>query len=293
MKLMLTGDWHISLSAPKRRIDDYWEALTGKLIWITETFHEEKCSAIVQPGDFFDSFRANDYLKSFVIDLFRDTQILTIFGQHDLKYHNVNIANTPLALLETAKTVRILGKKPYVLPESKEVFFYGASWNEPLPEPTHKPCILAAHRMVINKDKLWPGQTSFMWAEELNQLNYDLIVTGDNHQSFRRGKVVNCGSLMRARIDQKDHKPCVWIYDTKTKGFKQLFVPIKPADEVFDYEGASTEKETNEKLDLFIENLRKSDKTIDLDFSKNLFQAIKNNEVEQEIVDIINEAMEA
>ena len=289
MKIMITGDWHITLECPVRRMDNYWEALTGKLLWIAETFQEEKCSAIVQPGDFFDSFRANDYLKSFVIDLFRDIKILTVFGQHDLKYHNVNVANTPLSLLGTVGTVKILNHKPHVLGNTA---FFGASWNEPIPKNGEPPNVLVMHRMVIDTEKLWPGQTGFLWAEELNHIKFDLVITGDNHQSFRRDKVINCGSLMRSRIDQKDHRPCVWICDLDTMKTKQLFIPIKPASEVFDTEAASQEKEINEKLDLFVRNLRQTGNRLDLDFRKNLYQAIKDNEIDQEIVDIIHEAME-
>ncbi len=63
MKFLITGDWHIRNTSPKRRLDDYWVTVRKKIDFIYSLASEEKCDFILQPGDFFDSHKASDLLK--------------------------------------------------------------------------------------------------------------------------------------------------------------------------------------------------------------------------------------
>lgn len=308
MKILLTGDWHITKTSPKKRIDNY--PLQLKILHILNFAKEKNCSLILQPGDFFDSHKANDYLKRAVIKMLRDVNnipICTVFGQHDLRYHSSDTKNTPLRVLEAAGVIDIIGYRrgtPLVLNTSppkiihSDVHIYGASWFEDIPKVTTKGInILVIHKMIIKDKLLWEGQEDATKGNILlRKHNFDLIVSGDNHQSFTisNGKkhLVNCGSLMRMTTAQLDHKPVVYIYDTKDKSLEKHYIPIEPADKVFDLSTIEKEKKENKELEAFISHLKSDAKIEGLDYAKNLKGYLKENTIEQGTLDIIEEVIE-
>ena len=297
MKILITGDWHLTDKKPKNRKDDYFQTLVGKLDWICNLYHKEDCKLLLQPGDFFDSYKANDFLKQFFIDFFwqRSIDIYGVYGQHDLRFHSSDKSNTPLKVLESAGTVSVL-KQESTLYDG--VYFYGASWGEEIPE-IKKPgiTILVTHRMVIGKDKVWEGQEEYERASHiLREHKFDLIVTGDNHQSFTQehtGRyLINAGSLMRSTVDQLDHKPTVFIYNAENKRISERLIPVQPIEMVFDLERVEYEKERNEELDLFINNLNENFLGMEnMDFKKNLFQYLEENQIEEGINQFIREVI--
>jgi hypothetical protein len=110
--------------------------------------------------------------------------------------------------------------------------------------------------MVINGKKLWEGQTDYIQARMLERkYAYDLFVTGDNHQSFTKGKVINCGSLMRMKKDQADHVPIYGIYDTETKKLETFEYDIAPASVVFDLDDIEKRRISSEKKENFVNSL--------------------------------------
>ncbi|MFH1731581.1 MAG: hypothetical protein ABIF82_08010, partial [Planctomycetota bacterium] len=174
---------------------------------------------------------------------------------------------------------------------------YGAWWGEDIPVPREgKLNILLMHKMVLQK-KLWLGQTDFVYARDLlkNHLEFDLFVTGDNHQAFveeDNGRyVVNCGSLMRANIDQVDHKPKVYIYDTEKRNLEEIFLKVVPVKKVLDVKKAEVQKERDERLELFIANLKQGEKGTTFDFIDRLYEVMGDKKVDQEIREIIEEAL--
>lgn len=227
MKLLLTGDWQLRFRKPEMRLDEnYFETQAGKVRQILEIAEKNDCGAILQPGDFFDGvetpwFVVQHYMKMLIDILFdKGIDLICSPGQHDLRYHTREIENTPLGVLKAAQILSL-----------EEIISYGdgiqicSVWwgNNEIPRTVKsKNNILLMHRMVLQK-KLWLGQTDFVYARDLlkNYPEFDLFVTGDNHQGFveeDNGRyVVNCGSLMRANIDQVDHKPRVYVYDTEKR----------------------------------------------------------------------------
>lgn len=314
MKILATGDWHIRHSVPEKRIDDYFAAQNAKLDFIIDLAIEEDCSLIAQPGDFFDSHKANDFLKRKMIRMIKERNscppILTIFGQHDLRYHSSDTKNTPLRVLEAAKVVKILRNKPIdpnervditSLPKiiQSGIHIYGASWFEDIPEvKTDGINILVIHTMIIKNEKLWEGQEDAIKGNILLRNNrFDLIISGDNHQSFSisAGKkhLVNCGSLMRMTTAQLDHKPCVYIYDTEDRTIEKHYIPIDPVEEVFDLSKIEEEVKENEELQAFVSRLKENKRIEGLDYAKNLKEHIRINKdvLEQGTLDIIEEVL--
>uniref|UniRef100_A0A6M3L645 Putative calcineurin-like phosphoesterase n=1 Tax=viral metagenome TaxID=1070528 RepID=A0A6M3L645_9ZZZZ len=308
MKLLITGDWHITDKTPVNRLDDFPKTQEDKIDWILQTAIDNDCNGILQPGDIFDSSRASDYLKQFWIEKFRQWEerltICTVFGNHDLRFHGSNTENTPLMVLHKAEAIIILQDK--VMHLDDDIYIYGCSWGQDIPKKqnfsgTH---ILLIHKMLID-EKLWPGQEAQGAKAFLLNSEFDIIVSGDNHQSFMVDSkdkfLINCGSLMRDSIDQEDHKPHIWIIDTTPLDVKhpkpgqvvrtKIDIPIKPFKEVMNVEKATEQKEKNKELETFIESLKNDVKLEGLDFPQNLEKYMKENELEEQTTAIIKEIM--
>lgn len=306
MKLLLMGDPHVDTRNPENRIDNYFETQWKKFDWAYELAHLENCGIVLIPGDFFNSHRANDFLMQHYINLLRywsDTlTTLTIFGQHDMRYHSSDRLNTPLWVLHSARALTVLQEDPISIkdPNGQEVIFRGCSWGEDIPDielPREAYNVLLIHRMIIRDEKLWEGQEDFTYGNHLlRTTKFDLIVSGDNHETFsisnENRMLINPGSIMRSRIDQKFHRPCVYIVDTEKGVMDQRYFPIKPIGEVMDLEKAEEKKERNEKLDVFIKSLSTGVKIEGLNFTKNLMRKIQSSELERGVVEILEEVME-
>ena len=311
MKLLITGDWHLDTYRPRNRTDDYFETQSEKIQWILHKAEQEGCYTILQPGDMFNSHRANDFLKQYYIDRFKYMRtdinghtkppyIHTIFGQHDLRFHSSDRDNTPLKVLEVADAITLLDNDSLSISE-EGIFLYGTNWGEDIPEPccdegVH---ILLIHKLVVEDIEGW--ERSYISTENMFRFSkHDIIVCGDNHLSFVAEKcddvgptrlLFNCGSLMRSRIDQAEHRPRVYIVDTVDLQYEEHFIPVKPIEEVMNIEKAEQEKERNEQLEAFVSKLTGDVNIEGLDFLHNLETYIAENEVEKPVKEFINEVV--
>lgn len=303
MKLGLLGDLHLRTSTPINRIDDYVTNQFNKLEQAFETFSEEECVFILQPGDWFDNFGKDSYgvtNHAIALLMFYRIPIYLVFGQHDIKFHNKDLTDIPIQTLNETKLVQQLTNNPEIikLNEKQRLKLYGANWNEPLPKARKVKNIiniLVAHTMVIKNKKLWPGQTDYKVARQLPNLGYDLVVTGDNHQAFTwKNQVINCGSLMRMRSDQDKHHPTFAIYDTIEKTLDMHYYDILPSNTVFKLKEVEEKKESEERRD----NLAESIVNIDIDQSKlnyrrsvNRIVKRKKKKLSDRTIDIIEESL--
>ncbi len=291
MKVLITGDLHLTNKCPENRMDDYEKTILKKFGTILEIACLRSCDCILQPGDFSDSpsLSYDFFVKvTFLIKSFENIPIYTIWGQHDLRYRNKE--NTFLAALkESNHNLHLLGKK-----ELSETVIYGSSYGEEIPEieNTEKFNILLTHRMII-KEKLWEGQKDFEMANSFLRLNkFDLIVSGDNHACFqyklKNRYLFNLGSISRSSINQITHKPKVVIFDISTREFEEIDLPIEYPEKVFRLEKVEREREANRNLQAFISGLSEH-KNMDLSFLSNLDNYVRNNKIDQEIIQIIKE----
>ena len=284
MKLLLTGDWHYTDKPPRTRTDDYISELHRKIQVL-----KNHNLPILQPGDLTDTPFLSYLTFRKLLSLLQLSTIFTVRGQHDLRYRNKG--NTPLdALRDAYEFLRIADSVPYEL--EKNVYLYGASFEEEIPEITTKSSynILLIHRMISPvKSEDWHEEEALSF---LKKHNFDLIVSGDNHKSFEakhlHKRLINCGSLMRSKIDQVDHKPCYYILDTKTNGLEKHFIPIVEGSKVFDMSLKEEKTERNEDLEAFVTGLSKQ-KEMGLNLMDNLTAYMKKNNIEEEIRDIIRE----
>jgi len=313
MLISILSDLHITDRTPRSRSDDYpktqFEKIRDTLQKIREVWGSK---LLVIPGDIFDSSRVPDVVKKSYIKLLREEapliDILVVFGQHDLRYHSLStMDNTPLALLEEAcENVHILGKTPktYMDKTSKTmVNFHGYHYGEEIKNVERKEGVynvLVAHRMVLNGDEQFipgtPSNTMFRLFP-----SYDLILTGDNHQSFSKvsshggvvNTLVNAGSLMRMTSAQKEHAPTLFLHNTNSRNTYKDKLIVPPASDVFLKNEEEIQRETQaERFDKLIELLEAQRSTFNsMNIEDNLLEFIKQESIPEATASIIKELM--
>ncbi len=307
MKFVAMGDLHVTNQKPKLRKDkDYLLSTIQKLDQVYEFANNSDAKIVVQPGDFFDSSKASDYLKQLMIGKLKEYQnkygivTLTIFGQHDLRFHSSDIKNTPLAVLEAAGVLTIL--KNDIPTTYNNVDFYAASWNEEPIKPSKDKCnVLVTHRMIV-KSKIWEGQEDFIYGPNMFRKypEYTYFVTGDNHQYFTytvkpvnkpQRYLINCGSIMRSNIGQITHTPCCYLIDTNKNHITEHRLKIKDIDDVLDLDQAVLKKKENEDLEKFIQamKIQSREQKVTMNFIANLQAAVQSEskELQDEIANIL------
>jgi DNA repair exonuclease SbcCD nuclease subunit len=295
MKLLITGDWHYTDKQVKNRLDNYSDTLNNKIRYILNAA-AEKNLPILQPGDMTDTALLSYSAFSALLSLLKKTlpeiyYYYTVRGQHDLLYRNAG--NTPLdALVHAAPNLHIVKEPIHISPD---VCLYGTSFEEDMPEiQDHKKFnILLIHRLIINQYKEEWEKSHPLSSTLLNSTDFDLIVSGDNHQGFiystknKQRFLINCGSLMRSNIDQIFHKPFFCIFDTDKRTYEQHFIPIINWEEVFDPETKVKEDQKNEMLVSLVANLSQH-KKFGLSFTDNLISFMEENKIEPSVRDMVN-----
>jgi DNA repair exonuclease SbcCD nuclease subunit len=282
------------------RIDDFYSAVKYKVRWVIQQANIQKARAITLSGDVFDTTHTSFEVMvdiHRILSRFRG-EILAIYGQHDLRYHSYKARkNTPLsALLATIKNQMPVCERNVTLTEDGvKVTVFGASWGQELtPAPDVDGFkVLLLHRLVVEDGGLWQGHTDFTSAAELFALGYDLIVSGDNHQSFsveHNGRwVINVGSLVRLKINQAEYKPRIAV-TTFTDKISVEWISVPIHDAVFNEEQAIASIGVSEELLDFITSLQEH-RFQKPDFERNLQGAV-SNVTETAIKDMVDEVMD-
>jgi DNA repair exonuclease SbcCD nuclease subunit len=280
--LIISGDWHLRDTVPKCRTDDFWEAQWDKVGQIFYLSYEFSCPVYLA-GDIFEHWRTSPFLINKTIKelLPYDGYIYSIIGNHDMPNHNINnmVKSGLQTLFDTKIVTRLLLQGDWGFDEETEI--------QPIKHNNRN--IVFLHIMTYKGKSPWPGCTD----PECNELfdwfpDADLIVTGHNHQSFtaKKGKqlLVNPGSLTRQTADQIDHKPCVFLYDSKQHKLKKHYLDIK--DNVISREHINIVKSKENRINAFIEKL-KHGWDAGLSFEENIERGIKENKIPKRIQQII------
>lgn len=303
MILGCTGDWHLRATRPRNRTDtDYVKTMFDKVEFLLK--HCGKCKAILQPADLFDTFKLSHVPHHIVrktADLLLrycwDKKILffTQRGQHDTRYRN-DIEDSPLAVLEVAEILWVAEEEDL----GENVVLYGSGWEKeiPMPRDPNKFNVLLVHAMITEEGPMWHGQENYITANDfLKKYPYDLVVSGDNHQSFivERGEqtLINCGSLMRTNVDQKDHQPFFVLFDTETRRYEPIPIPIVASEEVMKLDEAIYDKDQRHRLDAFVSGLDSNFLNAELNYLACAEKEKEESKISEEVYSVFLEAYEA
>lgn len=247
VNFIAAADLHINYSRPIYRIDNFFDTCCFKFEQILR--YAKKYNAIVLiAGDFFDSDKVGHVVVNKIIEILQryNVPIYVTAGQHDMYYHSNNLDPSPLRTLVLAEAVTLLDRKKPIEIEGYRI--YGVSFGEKIINVRfRKSNILVVHKCITPKE---PPEflKDAISAEEMMTQNkgYNVIVSGDYHAPFthvyNKKLLVNCGPMVRKRIDEVDLKPRVYLFNIEKKLIKPLFLKIQPADIVFALERALSKK---------------------------------------------------
>ena len=272
--LILCGDLHIGNWQPECRSDVYLDALLNKIRWMAALQITHGCP-LVFPGDVFNTWKADSELLNKVMAVWPKGDVLAVCGQHDLRNHNLELQDQ-----SAFDTLRLAGMLQDVSQEAKElpkgIVVYGASWGREA-----KAAPNCAHPVLVAHVTLWekpfaPGQKPGEATRYLKEnKDWQLICTGDNHQTFTAidgiSELVNAGSVMRMRSDQKDFRPCVFLWNADIGNIRQLFIPISP--DVISDARCKAAKEREARENEFVARLE-SDADISFSFNDHIDKAL-------------------
>jgi DNA repair exonuclease SbcCD nuclease subunit len=287
------SDIHLSDKAPVARMGepDWHGKQKDALDFIVDTAHVADVPLIVA-GDLFHVARSTPAMEILAMDCLSRDELIMIPGQHDLPNHSIDNAGRSsygvlTRYLDDMGCFSISQRSPFPCYTS---YPYGAERG---------PCEpLNGINVAVMHDLVWRGKPPYPGApEDGNTKNlvksmpgYDFIVAGDNHKGFSckvgDTTVVNCGSMMRRSADQEDYKPrCYVLYDDGS--VEPRYLPIE--DDVFTREHRDTQKAKDARVEAFVSHLQ--DIEVDLSFEVNLDRFCKANKVGEDIVEIIQEAL--
>ena len=280
--LILSADWHVRSDRPVCRTDDYMEAQKKKIEFILYLAEKEDCPILIA-GDIGHRPIWGDRLLNWFIELNECpvVKIYTISGQHDLINHRLDKwAEGGLGVLTKKSTLAVMENHLFCYDYYIHPFPYSAKIKETT-KFRDKLNVAIAHQMVIKtqKDKLWPDQKAYSGKWFLKKYPcYDLIVTGDNHQSFAveyDGRwLINPGSIMRMTAAQIDHKPSVYLWYAKSNSVERIYLPIE--DNVISREHIEEDEKRDDRIESFVSRLKDTHE-IGFNFEQNLKEFFNTN----------------
>lgn len=305
MIISACGDIHFTERCPRNRKDDYFSATLNKFEQMLKIVSNTDSKTLLVAGDFFDSPTEPYMITEAILSIIKKykVRILAVVGQHDLRYHKSGIKNSPIGILVAACEIELLSNTEVT--QIGSISIIGSGWGE---DPEKKADIMVTHRMVVESDPLWYGQTDYMTGKGLLK-KYKwakCIVSGDNHKphsvTFKGRTNINCGSMMRSNKNQIEHTPFIWFINTDGWKISKKRLKIDPPEDVFDFDKIEREtlaKETKEQALLnaevgikkFIDSMPSEERKRP-EFKTILKRVIKQNKPKKDIINLANEIME-
>ncbi len=312
---ILTSDWHIRGDSPICRTDDYITAQAKKIEFILDLGNQYSCPILIA-GDVGHRPIWGDKLLNSILILLKHhlehgdseciTEIIAVAGQHDLINHKLDkIEEGGIGVLsKSLKNFNIMSGDFYCLgtnrlypaPYSIAVYIPADIKSKSLRKFQNSKTIILAHQMVIKtqKDKLWPEQQAHSGKWFLKKYPcYDLIISGDNHQSFvveYEGRLlVNPGSMMRMTANQIDHKPSVYLWYAESNTVERVYLPIEKG--VISREHIEESQQRDMRIESFVNRLKDVEE-LGLSYEKNMEEFLFKNQVKKRIREKIWESME-
>jgi len=275
---ILCADMHLREDTPVCFKGNFQKEQWGALDFIYDLQEKYDCE-VYHAGDLFDHYKPSPWLLSQTIKHL-PKKFYTVLGNHDLPQHSMGLVEKcGVQTLHLAQSLTILPST-----------HYGQEPKGYLPVKGKK--VLVWHHMTYIQ-KPYPEATGGM-AEGLlmKYPQYDLILCGDNHQSFsvqHEGRLlVNPGNLTRQVADQIDFQPRVALWYAEDNSIQWVNLPIQEG--VISREHIEKVQERDERIQAFVSSLD-GDWKATMSFEQNLENFIASNEVDKEIENIIFKAI--
>jgi len=233
--------------------------------------------------------------------------LITVPGNHDLPMHNYQYySKSALALLEKVRPagicilknngidinkLQVIGS-PFGQLESFDA--YNAEITS-MGSSRVRRRVLVLHEMVFKKRRPTWAPNSLLAKDLIERYGdeFDLIVTGDNHETFTEEidgvLLVNPGSMLRITADQADFQPYCYLYYAEENEVHPVRFPIQTG--VHNREHLDKEQERDGRIAAYIEQINK-DWDAGLSFRRNLWAFFEENKIPKKVREVIWEHLE-
>jgi len=292
---IICSDLHLTEQTPECRLDDYIETQRNKLIFISDLQKQYKCPVLCA-GDIFDHWKPSPWLISFALQYLPD-ELIAIPGQHDLPQHNLDLIEKSgfYALIQGRKIKTDFWNSRHLKLNTHDI--YTVPFGIQIPKAKYQNNnILMLHQLTWQKEP-WPGADPKGNARALlkNNPDFDLIITGDNHQAFTeeyKGRLlINPGSMLRKTADQIDFKPRVYLWDAESNTAEPVYLPIEPG--VVSRRHIEVKEERKNRLDAFINIIKSEEFEIGVSFEETVRKVLDTRNINQTIKAKVLEALDS
>ena len=297
MRMLLGGDWHFRHSNPKCRLDSYPETISRKLKWLTE-LKDELNVPIISGGDITDLclYTAPKDIVASINLLEEMPPMAGICGNHDFVHRSAEYLDKSIIsiFIKSGKMTHIQGH--YDLDPNTRIFGFDYGTGgivHPAPEDLIDGTNIAImHEYTSKKENSIFGK--YVGKELLEEFSeFDIIFTSDNHVTFTEeldGRfLINPGSFLRMTADQIEHKPCVYLVDTESMSFEQIFVPIEEG--IISRKHIEIQKDREDNMTSFVINMD-NEYEVSETYEKNLELYITENRFDENEIILINKNVE-
>lgn len=314
------ADTHFQYQNPVSRTDNYFEAQLAKVDWINQYLEDHGIPYLLDAGDLFHSSRPDKILDMLPEIAPRMSKWISIYGNHDLPWGSPKYikksAYYSLALMTEGVNIGLVEHGGSMVPVHEYAYenLVVAKYNYGTPiheysstvhdvivkdQRAGKTTVALIHTYVWNNsppvfDK--QGLTTHSGLQLLKDFpEYDVIVSGDNHESFYieyEGRVlINPGSLMRMTAEQQNYQPKLYLY---TRDRQVLTVDIPCAPDVVTRTHIETKESrefAKEAMQVYMD-LCKQSAEFTYDFNASLMQRIQSMETQGMDTDILRSVYE-
>lgn len=271
---ILISDLHLTDTTPVARTDDYMEAQARALAHIQALQKEHDC-VILCAGDVFDKWKASLFLCRWAYHHLPQPMV-TIPGNHDLPAHSSTLyEKSALSLLETVSSGLTVVDGTYEIKGRNIRIVHELIWETSAPSWSN-------------------ARTAKDLIREYGSL-YDLILVGDNHQSFvvTSGDtvLVNPGSMMRMTANQIEHKPTCYLYYADTNKVSPSLLP-EDASNVLVRAHIDALETRDARIEAYISQMNGGEWESGLSFRRNLQGFFEINKTPGKVRDIVWTSLE-
>lgn len=318
INFLLVNDPHLTNRWPLSRVDNYLEAIKGKLEWCVEVANYYNAH-ILFGGDYVDTYNTNPEVINILIKILSKAKkrIFGVVGNHDVYGQNyIVLEKVIVGTLFTSGLITLLDREPqfiqndylvvqltganYVPNIDKDAKSYYTSKVEGVDKAIH-----VVHGYLVKKLLPSVGRENYRVISEIIT-DANIICTGHEHigygvEEFSGCTFVNPGSVARINADLREisRTPRVALIGISKCGdtgvisqeIKLLDIPCKPGSEVL----SRAKIEENIQRQVTLEHFAKSlgDGPILCDINEMMDRHAKENKVPLEVISTSRKAIEA
>jgi UDP-2,3-diacylglucosamine pyrophosphatase LpxH len=294
MKGIFCSDVHARNDKPRCRLDENWlESFRKVIIEIVNKCNKYKVPLFII-GDIFDTPNVPAIVIVMLIEELSKVEngVYFLSGNHDLPQHSYEkVSESSIGIFCS------LAKEHSTIHHGMSDFGMWADFNCEF-VGNKKSKILFMHQLVFKSTKSIPPNCKGLTAPEVcnNFSEYKWIFTGDNHKAFHyeneNGQhLINPGCIIKESADEINYEPSIYYVDTDNEIVKRIKLESDNSELITD-EYIKIENERDERINSFVENIKK-DKNISLSIIDNIRKAIIiNKDLKKEVILEIEELIE-